>query len=1060
MTIPSQPCVADHHHGSGRTWPALQEWMLDDFRQSAIPDALTTANVQVLSGDTALQVLLEDKIAQLQTVNSYVTGKARRLLQVYDSLRDGLWCTRQGVPYAKPIHPRCDPHQLGKTIKYETPPGAIAEPILPSVDRATAAHIYDRHNLTPDAHQSFWDVVEAQNIPVAITEGLKKALSLMAHGIPAIAVRGITQWHVKGSLQLHAVIERFATQGRRLFIVFDQDTKPKTMANVHCQVKKLGTVLAQHHCQIRCPVWSSALGKGIDDVLYNQATVAQSWLDDCFRTAPTLKQYQRTGRIAAALNTIHRYNALTFPVERTTDGGYLPSLPPLTASVIHVVNATMNTGKTYRIGCDWVQPALDRGHHVLVLSPLNSLGQQTARDWGILHIHDQGVTGHEQRDFWQAARDRPGMVLCPDSIQKLPEWFWTKPLVLVIDEGNQVTEHICQGDTFKNRYGAIVERIAQIAKYAIASGGAIVLSEDGIPDRTVRYWQQISGGSTVRGFVHHHQSTPWDCQVLSGQVSGFRQRLLQRMDQGHRILFVTSSQREAKRLERIMQQRGVHAIRIDSETNDSGTFTPFFNHPDHWLQRHQPDVLILSPSAKSGISIEGGVPIEAAYFDEVWAYFPALHTDTHLQLLGRYRPPVPRRIFIPPFITGTADEALGYPRAVHHRLTQNLSTLAQLFEIGSGDRDLAGLESSIMEYLTIARTVSGSQKAIAQAALIDRLEQADHHVTAETVQADPPTARLWKETQDHIWHEEASEIAALEPDINHTVEWAHRTLGGMDSSRPARLMAYKVCCRAEFPGICFDDPQDCYDVLCKDYGALRKGVLLQSRAENLEATKASDRRIVESMLSSSLRAPHRLPKTYVKAAIIAKLGVLNILDGTPWSNHDPRAIAIKQTALRFIHDVRYWLNLTITPDQTPCQIANKLVKRLGLNVVAIRRPGQRHQRRDRLYVPANLHDPIRLKLLQAVQQRLSVSTVSNTDPIMNKDVVDTAFQLSESSIPPAWRSRDVRASVRRAPHPVQRNGLGRSRTVSDPAAHPNAIHAVERSLASQVQPSCCRPIVQ
>ena len=476
--------------------PSLQDWMLNDFRQSAIPDALTTANVQILTGDTALQVLLEDKIAQLQTVNSYVTLRVRRLLDVYDSLRDGLWCTRQGIPYAKPIHPRCDPHRLGKSIKYETPPGAIAAPILPSVDRATAAQIYERYNLTPDANQSFWDVVEAQNIPVAITEGLKKALSLLAHGIPARAVRGITQWHLKGSLQLHAVIDRFATQGRRLFIVFDQDTKPKTMANVHRQVKKLGTVLAQHHCQVRCPIWSSALGKGIDDVLYNQSTEAQSWLDDCFRTAPTLKQYQRTGRIAAALNTIHRYNALTFPVERTTDGGYLPPL------------------------------------------------------------------------------------------------------------------------------------------------------------------------------------------------------------------------------------------RIDSETNDSGTFTPFFNHPDHWLQQQQPDVLILSPSAKSGISIEGGAPIEAAYFDEVWAYFPALHTDTHLQLLGRYRPPVARRIFIPPFITSSADGALGYPRAVHRRLTQNLGTLARLFDIGSGDRDLADIESAIVEYLTIARTVSGSQKAIAQAALIDRLEQAEHQVGA------------------------------------------------------------------------------------------------------------------------------------------------------------------------------------------------------------------------------------------------------------------------------------------------------------------------------------------
>ncbi|HEY9817648.1 MAG TPA: hypothetical protein V6D20_17855 [Candidatus Obscuribacterales bacterium] len=40
----------------------------------------------------------------------------------------------------------------------------------------------------------------------------------------------------------------------------------------------------------------------MDDVLYNQSTAAQAWLDDCFRTASTLKQYQRTVRIAAALN--------------------------------------------------------------------------------------------------------------------------------------------------------------------------------------------------------------------------------------------------------------------------------------------------------------------------------------------------------------------------------------------------------------------------------------------------------------------------------------------------------------------------------------------------------------------------------------------------------------------------------------------------------------------------------------------------------------------------------------------------------------------------------------
>jgi hypothetical protein len=79
----------------------------------------------------------------------------------------------------------------------------------------------------------------------------------------------------------------------------------------------------------------------------------------------------------------------------------------------------------------------------------------------------------------------------------------------------------------------------------------------------------------------------------------------------------------------------------------------------------------------------------------------------------------------------------------------------------------------------------------------------------------------------------------------------------------------------------------------------------------------------------------------VKATIVAKLGVLNLLDGNPWTNSDKRAIAIKQTALRFIDEVRYWLNLNINPDQTPCEIVNKLVKRLGLEVAAIDRPGRR-----------------------------------------------------------------------------------------------------------------------
>lgn len=1052
MKVTFTPSDTGDRCGSECALHSLETWMLEDFRRSAIPDRLTTANVQILTGDAAIQVILEDRIAQSQKVTSYITTGVQRLLQVYEPLREGMWCTREGIPYAKPINPRPDPHKLGKTIKYETPPGAVAEPVMPCVDETTAALIYDRYDVTPLPDQDFWTVVEEYDLPVAITEGLKKALSLLAHGLPAIAVRGITQWHLKGSLQLHAVIERFASKGRQLFILFDQDIKPKTIANVHRQVKQLGTVLEAKGCRVRCPLWDPREGKGIDDVLYRYTDAAKAAglchvfevtaiertveiakgfhdspplpqqrrnltanllpdnalqitgterLDDLLSHALTLKQYKRNGRIAAALNAIYRHNALTFPIERTTQGNYLPPLPKLTPSVIHVIDATMNTGKTYRIGRDWVQTALQEDKHVLVLSPLNSLGQQTAKDWGILHIHDQGTTGQNQREFWEAARQRPGIVLCPDSITKLPEWFWSKPVVLIVDEGNQVTEHICQGDTLKSRYGTIVERIASAAKHAIASGGAIVLSEDGIPDRAVRYWQALSGTLAVRCFRHRKQGQPWDCQIFSGKASGFRQRLLHRIEQGHRLLFVTSSQREAKRLDRILQSKGIRSTRIDSETNEGGTFNLFFKDPDHWLRVQQPDVLILSPSAKSGVSIEGRVAAEDAYFDEVWAYFPALSTDTHLQLLGRYRPSVPRRIFIPPFITGTADEALGNPRAIKQRLTQNLTTLARLFDLGASDQELTGIEAVIVDYLTAARTVSGSQKVIAQEALIDRLEGTGHLVTTETLQADQATAELWQLTQEQIWLEEAVEIAAAAPEAAHTLDWAHRTLDSMESGREARLIAYKMLCRDEFPGVAFDDAEECYEVLCKDYGSLRRGVLLQARAENLEAIKASDRDVVESILASSIRAPHRLPRSYVKAAIVAKLGVLNLLDGTPWSNSDKRAIAIKQTALRFMDEVRYWLNLNINPDQTPCEIVNKLVKRLGLDVAAIARPGRRSQKRERLYAPTNLDNPIRLRLLQAIRQKLSesVSTISNKDQSPDQEIVDTRISSPANSFP-------------------------------------------------------------
>ncbi len=989
--------------------------ILTEFRQSAIPDALTLANVEWVEGNAAVEILAEHAIAQAQRITSYVTAPAKRILERYEFARDGGWLaygtTLQGgrgeVAYFKPKRPRMD-FEKRKSIKYEGPAKTEALPILPFVDEASAKAIYQKYNVTPKEGETFWQVVWRCNLPIAVTEGLKKALSLIAHGVPAIAIRGITQWHKKGTNQLHQVIAQFTTAKRKIYIVFDEDEKLKTRSDVQLQRMKLAASLERAGCTVLLPSWDGkALGKGIDDVLFGlgfdvsaqpNGANAQDWLDTLLQAAPTLKQVKRSDRTNQAFKIIQQLNQLSFPVERATVGDYLPELPELQLGAIHVLSASMNAGKTTRIGQDWVKAAMAQDWNVLVLSPLNSLGEQTAQTWGLPHIHHYSTSREQQGLLWADVSHSHGLVLCPDSLHRVPQWLFDRPLLLILDEANQVISHTTKGDTTKSRYSQILECLSAAAHHAIQTG-AIVLSEDGLPDRAVNFIKSISGGEAVRVFTHQKQGGPWDCTVYQGQVSGFRGQLLQTAAD-KKLLFVTTSQQEAKRVERALLKRypDLKVVRIDSQTNQGGKFSEFFRSPDAWLKTEQPDILILSPSAKSGVSIEGGVSIEDAYFDQVWGYFPALATDSHMQLLGRYRPSVPRVMFCPPFILSSADEALLYPRAIARQLKRNSKLLAGVFGLeellqAEGDRAelMATVETAVMDYLSSEIAAVGAQKLMAHDALVSRLEAAGHQVSSESIAKDAAAVDLWKEITEQIWQEDAAAVAAAVIEPKHTSEWAHKTLESQDSTLQTRILARKVILRDEFPGIMFDDAQECYEALFKDYGAMRHGVTLQGQAENLEAARAVDRAATEAILSKNIRALHRLPKSAVRAALIAKTGILSLLDGSTYHNQDPRAIALKAAALKFKNEIFYYLRLQVNGTQTPVEVVNKLLKKLGLSATAVARPGARGQQGDRHYQVMGWDDPVRVRLLEAMRRKLSepISMICNQENI-DLRVTDTA----------------------------------------------------------------------
>jgi hypothetical protein len=192
---------------------------------------------------------------------------------------------------------------------------------------------------------------------------------------------------------------------------------------------------------------------------------------------------------------------------------------------------------------------------------------------------------------------------------------------------------------------------------------------------------------------------------------------------------------------------------------------------------------------------------------------------------------------------------------------------------------------------------------------------------------------------------------------------------------------------------------------------MRRGVTLQIKAENLDAAKAIDQATTEAILSQNIRALHRLPKSAVRAALIAKTGILALLDGTRYHNQDARVEAIKVAALKFRNEISYSLKLQINETQTGIEIVNKLLKKLGLKAVAVARPGARGQQGDRHYQVVGWDDPVRVQLLEAMRRKLSepVSVVFNQE---NTDLETTDTTPQNPQNIEDWETDEALADVK------------------------------------------------
>ncbi|GAX38815.1 DUF3854 domain-containing protein [Nodularia sp. NIES-3585] len=178
----------------------------------------------------------------------------------------------------KPNNPREKADKPGKFIKYEHPPKTDLSIFLLDVPDDIAERIYEKTGVDPsesDRQSGFWYCVWKHNVPVTITEGAKKAASILSQGEAAIGLPGIYAGYRSRDEQgnqippkLHPELAVFATPAREMTFCFDYETRPKTVRNIEISTLRTAGLLEAAGAKVNV-IRLPGPDKGIDDFIVN-----------------------------------------------------------------------------------------------------------------------------------------------------------------------------------------------------------------------------------------------------------------------------------------------------------------------------------------------------------------------------------------------------------------------------------------------------------------------------------------------------------------------------------------------------------------------------------------------------------------------------------------------------------------------------------------------------------------------------------------------------------------------------------------------------------------------
>ena len=574
-------------------------------------------------------------------------------------------------------------------------------------------------------------------------------------------------------------------------------------------------------------------------------------------------------------------------------------------------------------------------------------------------------------------------------------------LVTFIDEIDVVVNNLVSGRTTSPaRWGETMT----LFKKLLSRSTLVIGAQSNLSPDVVKFIRAFSGKEPhIRVFKYSAPPSNvgnitfyWGSRSSARDTGAFAVGLLQAITQpSKRIFVVTTSNVAAKQIAQFLSQRlpKKKIVEIDSDNAGEELSLELFNDPNAFLKTHQPDVLVVSPCMKTGVSID------CEYFDEVWGLFASGDPMDIVQMLGRVRSNVDRHVWISEYFSATEQAWTEYGTRKHSELLKRVAQENRALYESYYELDIPSLEKKDNSLQVRYRRFTKEQVEALDAVyaanklktnygnfapahiLMDLYRQWGWNIEHTLLGSLPPTNKFlnqlppaeredpcvvaqkwqecltgigqeWFDAKDVVIQKTAEDMLASEPVAEEAVPLI---LSSSKSTRKQRLGAMKTRIYQGLEGMeqyeedAQTDP-DKYNVLMalfrkhlKTRGRFTKGPKILAKTFAWDGCQAQRTKHLKSLTRWGNINPAHLPLDEQRARFLHQVGVDRFLQtfpqGTGYTSEDPEVQELIKNLKENAEEFHRLFGLSIMEDQYAMRMLGNLWRRLGLNQQNIKRKG-------------------------------------------------------------------------------------------------------------------------